>query len=460
MQIHEITRRRIGEGAVKGIDSAPVNFSRTTVGMPQQSVAPSKVSFAPNMMPKAAPAVAPAPGTNLAVVPQTTAVAKTPGTGVATVPAGGAVTATPKPGQVAPAAWRANQYDPNVIDVDAKDITHRRALPATTGNYDVNTGAPISDKGRAAAASQAAFATSPKGKALNAKIAGWDAEDAAAAPAPAAKPWTPVNTNVKSGGSAEAQAWKAQQAAQTQPVTPAATTAPGKAGFMRNAAEYFANKTMNKAGIPLDQQVSKDKGWHPGGHMAAKLGQGTTAIAQAEQKIAYNLAQEYAKQGTLNRNKTQLTPTAIKSAANLINQAENNLQLNFDNITQLTIKYAQEIRQKQQDQKKKEAQGQIEIEQLKDQLKVAEQTKRYKQVQQLADELKRRGLTANDINQIRADAVNDIKNNFKNNLNKMTTGDQQPAAPVSAKTTPAERKQLLDLLGPEAYAALEKQGKL
>jgi hypothetical protein len=44
--------------------------------------------------------------------------------------------------------------------------------------------------------------------------------------------------------------------------------------------------------IPIDQQGQ----YHPGGHMAAKLGQGTTAIAQAEQKIAYNLAQEYVNQ--------------------------------------------------------------------------------------------------------------------------------------------------------------------
>ena len=76
----------------------------------------------------------------------------------------------------------------------------------------------------------------------------------------------------------------------------------------------------------------------------------------------------------------------------------------------------------------KQAQGQIDIEQLKDQLKVAEQTKRYKQVQRLSDELKRRGLSDKDISKLRSNAV--------------------------------EKKQLLDLLGPDAYAALEKQGKI
>lgn len=395
MQIHEIARRKISEGPLKGINSTPVNFGKTTVAMPQQTVTPSKVSFAPNMMPKPAPAATTTPGTNLAVAPRTTALANPPSTGVATTPAGGAVTTAPKPGQVAPAANRVrpSQSDPNVIDVDAKDITNRQALPAP-------------------------------------------------AVAPVAKPWTPVNTSVKPGGSKEAQAFRAQQAQQAQQATPAvqdasadnfktvkgaqapATAAPGKAGFVRNAAEYFANKTLNAAGIPIDQQGQ----YHPGGHMAAKLGQGTTAIAQAEQKIAYNLAQEYVNQGTLNRNKTQLTPAAIQSAASLINQAGNDLQLNFDNITKLTQHYAQEIAKYKKAQKEKQAQGQIDIEQLKDQLKVAEQTKRYKQVQRLSDELKRRGLSDKDISKLRSNAV--------------------------------EKKQILDILGPDAYAALEKQGKI
>ena len=125
MQIHEIARRKINEGPLKNVASAPVNFGKTTVAMPQQSVAPSKVSFAPNMMPKPAPA----PSTNLAVAPQTTALAKTPGTGVATTPAGGALTTAPRTAQLAPAANRVrpSQSDPNVIDVDAKDITNRQS---------------------------------------------------------------------------------------------------------------------------------------------------------------------------------------------------------------------------------------------------------------------------------------------------------------------------------------------
>ena len=58
------------------------------------------------------------------------------------------------------------------------------APAAPKGNYDGNTGEPISDKGKADAASMAAFKASPKGQAQQAK---WDAEDAAAAgQAPAA----------------------------------------------------------------------------------------------------------------------------------------------------------------------------------------------------------------------------------------------------------------------------------
>jgi hypothetical protein len=54
---------------------------------------------------------------------------------------------------------------------------------APAGNYDGNTGEPISDKGKADAAAMAAYKASPKGQAQQ---AAWDAEDAAAATAPAA----------------------------------------------------------------------------------------------------------------------------------------------------------------------------------------------------------------------------------------------------------------------------------
>ena len=82
------------------------------------------------------------------------------------------------------------------------------APAAPKGNYDGNTGEPISDKGKADAASMAAFKASPKGQAQQAK---WDAEDAAkagqapAAPvdptaAPAAAPGAEPTATKKKGG--------------------------------------------------------------------------------------------------------------------------------------------------------------------------------------------------------------------------------------------------------------------
>ena len=85
----------------------------------------------------------------------------------------------------------------------AKPGNPNAAPAAPKGNYDGNTGEPISDKGKADAASMAAYNASPKGKAQQAK---WDAEDAAAAaaaaePAPAAEPVTaPKRTGGKVAG--------------------------------------------------------------------------------------------------------------------------------------------------------------------------------------------------------------------------------------------------------------------
>jgi hypothetical protein len=60
----------------------------------------------------------------------------------------------------------------------AKPGNPNAAPAAPKGNYDGDTGEPISDKGKADAASMAAYKASPKGQAQQAK---WDAEDAAAA---------------------------------------------------------------------------------------------------------------------------------------------------------------------------------------------------------------------------------------------------------------------------------------
>jgi len=317
MQIHEITRRNINEGPLKNVATTPVNFGQTTVAMPQQSVAPSKVSFAPNMMPKAAPAAASAPGTNLAVVPQTTAVANTPGTGVATVPTGGAVAATPRTGQVAPAANRVrpSQSDPNVIDVDAKDITNRQALASPTTQPTVTAPVP-----------QPATAAKPVGltPADTAKLRAQDKSNSQVRPTTQAAPTQP-DTSSK---------FKTVKGAQA-PVA----AAPGKAGFVRNAAEYFANKTMNAAGIPLDQQGQ----YHPGGHMAASQNKGIASIAKAENDIATEISKEWAQLGLINNVKDEkLDPNNIVQAAQALNTRK--LQLNTNNIVANVKKMAPQYR--------------------------------------------------------------------------------------------------------------------
>lgn len=105
---------------------------------------------------------------------------------------------------------------------------------------------------------------------------------------------------------------------------------PARAGFATNAAEYFANQILNKAGIPQDQQGQYD----PTGHMAAKLGQGSTSIRQQEISIANQLSDEWLRSRTLNG---KLVPNPSDEdyieAAKLTNTASRtNLPVNYKNI--------------------------------------------------------------------------------------------------------------------------------
>jgi hypothetical protein len=95
-----------------------------------------------------------------------------------TQPAPAAPGAAPAGGGAAPANTMANAP---VSKTNKAKPGNPNAAPA--GNYDGNTGEPISDKGKADAAAMAAYKASPKGQAQQ---AAWDAEDAAAATAPAA----------------------------------------------------------------------------------------------------------------------------------------------------------------------------------------------------------------------------------------------------------------------------------
>lgn len=155
------------------------------------------------------------------------------------------------------------------------------------------------------------------------------------------------NYNVPTGVQLPAQAAPAAGTTtqpEAKPTATASATAPsatpGKAGFFRNAAEYFANKTMNAAGIPIDQQGE----YHPGGHMAALQGKGLSAIQQAEASIVKQLSDEYAQQGTLNRKLVPFNRSSIKNAASLINDAGPRLQINLDQVAKQVIQATRQKR--------------------------------------------------------------------------------------------------------------------
>lgn len=99
----------------------------------------------------------------------------------------------------------------------------------------------------------------------------------------------------------------------------AAPALPGKASFARNAAEFFANKTLNAVGVPADQQGE----YHPGGHMAALQGRSTAKIESQEERIATQLATEFAEKGTVN-GKIFNTYADVADAAEKINNATYN----------------------------------------------------------------------------------------------------------------------------------------
>ena len=102
-----------------------------------------------------------------------------------------------------------------------------------------------------------------------------------------------------------------------------------KAGFATNAAEYLANRTLNKVGIAAQHQGRYD----PTGHMAASMGKGTAHINSQEQRLADQLAKELAVKGTLNGQK--VANPAMPTYQELENAAT---ELNKTNYRDLPIK--------------------------------------------------------------------------------------------------------------------------
>jgi hypothetical protein len=98
-----------------------------------------------------------------------------------------------------------------------------------------------------------------------------------------------------------------------------------------NTAEYFANKVLNAAGVPQDQQGNYSKY----GQIAAGQRQGVDAIQQQEHQIGDRLAREWASTGSLNGvNSPNLDLQDIEQAANALNQAGSRLDININNIAQ------------------------------------------------------------------------------------------------------------------------------
>ena len=122
----------------------------------------------------------------------------------------------------------------------------------------------------------------------------------------------------------------------------ATNIAKGVATAPLNTAEYFANKILDKAGVPAAQQGQYSKY----GHMAASQNKGTASIAKAENDIATEIAKQWARLGTVNDIKDEtLDPKNIVQAATKLNTEK--LQLNTNNIVAGVQKMAPEYRRLQ-----------------------------------------------------------------------------------------------------------------
>ena len=140
-----------------------------------------------------------------------------------------------------------------------------------------------------------------------------------------------------------------------------------KAGL--NTAEYFANKVLNAAGVPQDQQGSYSKY----GHIAAGQRQGVANIAQQEHFIANELSKEWSNTGTLNGTKAEtLDPESIKQAALAFNAGTSNLEIDANNVINKVQTLAPQYVKDREQQQLERARGQLNIKNL-----MAELEKQY-----------------------------------------------------------------------------------
>jgi hypothetical protein len=218
---------------------------------------------------------------------------------------------------------------------------------------------------------------------------------AAPTPAPIAAPTATTATPAKPVGLTPADMEKLRAQGTAQPATrapeltarakpapaPAVLNKTPKAGFMRNAAEYLAKRTMDAAGIPQDQQGE----YHPGGHQAALQGRSYGFIQKQEQALADKLSSEWVNDRTLaGQPVQQINANEIQSAADTLNRSSvRPLKVDLNAVTQATEKMIATKEQKKQVQKQarltQKAQQQIDVEnqikKLQDELKLPNLTK-------------------------------------------------------------------------------------
>jgi len=132
--------------------------------------------------------------------------------------------------------------------------------------------------------------------------------------------------------------------------------AKGVAKAPLNTAEYFANKVLNAAGVPADQQGNYSKY----GHMAAGQRKGTASIAQHEFEVANALSKEWSSTRTLNGTKADtLDPEVIKQAAIAYNAGTSNLEINADNVVKTVQTLAPQYVKDREEQQMARVKGQI-----------------------------------------------------------------------------------------------------
>jgi hypothetical protein len=135
-----------------------------------------------------------------------------------------------------------------------------------------------------------------------------------------------------------------------------------------NTAEYFANKMLNAAGVPQDQQGTYSKY----GHMAAGQRQGTTSMEKQQQYIANELSKEWASSRTLNGIRSDaLDPEEIKKAALAYNSGTG-LEIDLDNVIDrvktLAPQYVKDKEAQQKERLAMKARQQVEIKNLMSEL--------------------------------------------------------------------------------------------